>query len=516
MRWPIALLTFAAIAGSQEYDRRLADARRAMVDESTPIGERLDEHYRRLGEVAIAHPDRWEAYFERGENRCKRAFYYRAEIDMFLARERVKGMDDASRRAAQADAAARIEEWRVEAHRDFSLAEAAMKRLGATDRDRLLFANAAMKFAGREYLEARHGARGAIDDFKELVRRGFLPETCADHLALCYLDVGHAHYMEGRYESAQEAWDQGLRWTRQPQLRQLLLTNKAGAYEMDHQYALAETVLKDQIALEPGNPGHHRNLGLVLGYQNRLKEALYHYGSARELCGSINDGRALFNGNAWLRAAVIHGTLLEREGDVRLAWRLFLEYRQLFGDDFNFCLWFGDFAAAHAQHDLAWRYLVHARDLQPRCPPPYQKLVQVAPRTTGTREEIDVRAAAAAQALEDARARYHDSDESPIVLKICGGVADLADLGAGATRAALLDPDPLKGLDGSNPPAWVQSVAGSRDPFVPFEPSNPPAPVPPARGPEPPASWAAVGVAAGAALFAGGAVVFLVFGRRRS
>jgi tetratricopeptide (TPR) repeat protein len=517
MRWRIVFLCLAATAAhAQEYERLLADARRPLADESLTVAERFDAQYEKLGQVALAQPQRWEAYFERGENRCKRAFYYRAEVEMFLARARASGMEDAAFQKAQFDATAQIEAWRLEAHRDFSLAENAMRRRGEVDRDRLLFANAAMKFAGREYLQARHGAPGAIDDFKELVRRNFLPEMCADHLALCYLDVGHGHYMQDQFEAAQDAWDQGLKWTRQPHLRQLLLTNKAGAYEMDHQYPLAEKVLKEQIEADPLNPAHHKNLGLVLGYQNRLKEALYHYGRARELSGGTADVKALFNGNAWLRAAVIHGTLLEREGDVRLAWRLFLEYRQLFGDDYNFSLWFGDFASALGQYDLAWRYLERAREMQPRCQAPYQKLVQIAPRTKGTREEIEVRTKAATQALFDAQARYYVADENPTVLKICGGVADLGDLGVGAQRAGYLDPDPLEGLDPLHPPAWVEEAAQGRDPFVPFEPADAPPPPPPPAAADTESPWPIAGAAAGAVLLVGLAALFLVFGRKKA
>ncbi|MCK6460302.1 MAG: hypothetical protein L6Q95_10470 [Planctomycetes bacterium] len=512
----VLLCLVATAAHAQEYERLLADARRLLADESRPVGERFDAQYERLGQVALAHPDRWEAYFERGENRCKRAFYYRSEVEMYLARARAGGMDDETHRRTQVEATARIEAYRVDAHRDFSLAEAAMVRRGQVDRDRLLFANAAMKFAGREYQKARHGATGAIEDFKELVRRNFLPELCGDHLALCYLDVGHGYYLQDQFEAAHEAWDQGLKWTRQPHLRRMLLTNKAGAYELDHQYPLAEKVLKEQIATDPDDPAHHKNLGLVLGYQNRLKEALYHYGRGRELSGGPAGVKALFNGNAWLRAAVIHGTLLERDGDIRLAWRLFLEYRHLFGDDYNFSLWFGDFASAHGQYDLAWLYLERARALQPRCQPPYQKLVQIAPRTTGTREEIEVRTKAATQALYDAQARYYVADESPTVLKICGGVADLGDLGVGAEPAGFLEPDPLAGLEASRPPAWVEKASESRDPFVPFEPTDAPAPP---RPPEPPRTgspWPLVAAAACAVLFAGGAALFLLFGRRKA
>ena len=49
----------------------------------------------------------------------------------------------------------------------------------------------------------------------------------------------------------------------------------------------------------------------------------------------------------WVTHPTIEGVYVavRHDGDVLLAWRLFLQYRQLFGDDYNFCLWFGDFAA---------------------------------------------------------------------------------------------------------------------------------------------------------------------------
>jgi tetratricopeptide (TPR) repeat protein len=517
MRRGVVLLCLVASAAAEEdYERMLADAKRILSDESLPLGARFDAQYERLAQAALAHPERWEAYFDRGENRCNRAFFYRAEVEMFLARARAGGISDAAFRQAQKDAEDQIERWRVDAHREFSIAEAAMARRRDPQPDRIVFANAAMKLAGREYLKARHGQRGAIDDFKELVRRNFQPERCADHIALCYLDVGHDLYMREEFEEAQGAWDEGLKWARQPRLQQLLWTNKAGAYEMDHEYALAEEVLHRQVEREPQNPTHHKNLGLVLGYQNRLKEALYHYDQARELCRKTPDmGPSLLNGNAWMRAAVIHGTLLEHEGDARLAWRLFLEYRRLFGDDYNFSLWFGDFAAAQGAYDLAWLYLSRARDLQPRCSPAYQKLVQVAPRTEGTREEVEVRTRAATQALFDAQARYFVADESAAVLKICGGVADLGDLGLGIDPPGFLEPDPLAGLDADHPPPWVEEVARSRDPFVPFDPSVAPD-APPEPAPAPPAPWPLVAAGAAAVLAVAGLTFLLLFRRGKA
>lgn len=508
----------ASAAAAQEYERLLAEARRVLADESIPVGARFDAQYEKLAQAALAYPQRWEAFFDRGENRCNRAFLYRAEVEMFLARARAAGMGDAELRRVRQEADEQIERWRIEAHREFSVAELAMARRGEPHPEHLVFANAAMKLAGREYVRARHGQRGAIDDFKELVQRGFQPERCADHIAHCYLDVGHEHYTRQQFEDAQRAWDEGLKWTRQSRLQQTLWTNKAGAYEMDHEYALAEEVLYRQIERDPEDPAHHKNLGLVLGYQNRLKEALRHYDMARELCRKSRDiGPALFNGNAWLRPAVIHGTLLENEGDVRLAWRLFLEYRQLFGDDYNLSLWFGDFASAHGAYDLAWRYLGRARDLQPRCSPAYQKLTQVAPRTKGTREEVEVRSKAAAQALFDAQARYFVADESPAVFKICGGVADLGDLGLGVDRPAFLEPDPLEGFDADHPPPWVEEAARSRDPFVPFDPkAAPEAPPETAPSPRRPAPWPLVAGSALAVILVLGTALFLFFRRGKA
>ena len=100
---------------------------------------------------------------------------------------------------------------------------------------------------------------------------------------------------------------------------------------------------------------------------------------------------AKWHGNAWLRAASIHGKLLTDDGDIALAWRLFAEYRTLHGDDYNFSLAFGDFCAELKQYDLAWKFLQRARFLKPQCPATYLKLEQIAARTSGTREEVRAR-----------------------------------------------------------------------------------------------------------------------------
>ena len=514
----LCLLSSAVAAG--EYEELIDDARRILVapEEALTMEQRLNSQYEKLAEAALRYPNRWEAYWERGLNRCKRAFFAHGEAEQFLARARARGADDAAIARTQRGADEQIGRWIAEAHHNFRSMEAAMRRRGERYPDHILFANAAMKFAGREYEQARQGQSGAIDDFKELVRRGFLPELCADHIALCYLDLGYNAYRGEEYEVAQGHWDEALRWARQSGLRQIILTNKAGGYEMDNEYRPAEEILRRQIREEPHRPAHHKNLGLVLGYQNRLKEALYHYGKARELCQrSGQPAVALLHGNAWIRAAVIHGKLLEHDGDVRLAWRLFYEYRLMFGDDYNFSLWFGDFASTHGEYDLAWRYLTHARDLQPHCTVAYQMLTQIAPRTAGTREEVMARVEDAKKAFLDAQARYVLQDETPAVKRICGGLGDIGDVGSPQPRMSFLDPDPLAGHDLENPPRWVEEAAGMRDPFVPWEP--------PAgeegEGPQGPlvrdtaeASWLLYGAVGAGILLLGGAI--LVLRRRRA
>jgi tetratricopeptide (TPR) repeat protein len=254
----------------------------------------------------------------------------------------------------------------------------------------------------------------------------------------------------------------------------MFFTNKAGAYGMDNEYGLAEDLLREQIREDPHQPAHHKNLGLVLGFQDRLKEALYHYRRARELCARTptRTSLMLLNGNAWMRAAVIHGKLLTDDGDLHLAWRLFLEYRQAFGDDYNFCLWFGDFALNAGEYALAWRYLEVARELQPHCTASYHKLLEIAPRTEGTQAEVKARIEAAKAASEASRARFKGGEESPAVQRVCAGLGDIGDLGAQPSRAPFLDPDPLPGADFAKPPAWLLAAAKERDAFRPWKPSG--------------------------------------------
>jgi len=518
----VLLCLLASPVAAGEYEDMLETARRTLYapEETLTMEQRLNTQYEQLAQAALRFPLRWEAYWERGLNRCKRAFFAHGETEQFIARARARGADDATIARTKRAAKTQIDHWISEAHHNFQSMETVMRRRGERHPNHILFANAAMKFAGREYEEAQHGQPGAIEDFKELIRRGFLTDLCADHIALCYLDLGYNAYQDEEFVIAHQQWDEGLRWARQTALREIILTNKAGAYEMDNEYQQAERILRQQIREEPYRPAHHKNLGLVLGYQNRLKEALYHYAKARDLCrrsGQI--GAALLQGNAWIRAGVIHGKLLEHDGDVRLAWRLFYEYRLMFGDDYNFSLWFGDFASTHGQYDLAWQYLSHARDLQPHCPAAYQMLTQIAPRTQGTREEVMERVETAKNAFLEVQSKFVVADEAPAVKRVCGGLGDLGDVGAPQPRMRLLEPDPLAGFDIEHPPRWVEEAADTRDPFVPWEPPEGEEPEE-ARGPLVRdarfAGWLPYAAAAGVLLLLGGAGLALRRRRRAS
>jgi tetratricopeptide (TPR) repeat protein len=471
----VLLLLTSPVAAEESYESLLLEADRLYraARPGNPIPLRLDDEYAKLAEAAVLAPDRWEAFFHRGLNRCRAVFFMRGIVKNRLARLRAEGAPKNLIAQVQAGHRQFSVERMQEAQHNFGVMERLMREQGVRSRDVILFTNASIKFARREFLEAQGGRTGAVEDFKTLIGRKYLPARCGDHIALCYMDLGAEAYRDGKYERAQQFWSEGLRWTKQPNLRRMIYTNKAGAYGMDNEFGRAEELLRQQIREEPRRPVHRKNLGLVLGFQNRLRESLYHYRRARELCVQSRSGLPLMllNGNAWMRAAVIHGKLLIDDGDLRLAWRLFLEYRAAFGDDYNFCLWFGDFASAVGQYALAWRFLEAARDLQPHCTASYHKLLEIAPRTEGTAEEVKARIQAAKAAAEDARKRHEGSKESPEVQRVCGGLGDIGDLGTQPSRAPLLDPDPLKGTDIANPPAWLLAAAEAREPFEPWVPS---------------------------------------------
>ena len=467
------LLLLAPLGAAEEsYEGLLQEADRIFraAGPGNPIPQRLDGEYAKLAEAALLAPTRWEAFFYRGLNRCRAVFFMRGIAQNRIAHLRAEGKPAGLIAEVEATHRAFIVARMQEAQHNFGVMDRLMRERGESDRDRIVFANASIKFARREFLEAQGGRPGAIEDFKTLVRRNFLKDRCGDHIALSYMDLGAQAYRDGKYAEAQQLWDEGLRWTRQVDLRRMIYTNKAGAYGMANEYGLAEGLLRERIRSEPHQPVHHKNLGLVLGFQNRLGEALHHYRRARELCARTRSSIPLMmlNGNAWMRAAVIHGKLLSDDGDLRLAWRLFLEYRQAFGDDYNFCLWFGDFASSAGQYALAWRYLEAARDLQPHCTSAYHKLLEIAPRLEGSMEEVKARIEAAKASSEAARKRYEKAAESPEVQRVCGGLGDIGDVGTRPTRAALLDPDPLESADVANPPAWLVKAAEARAPFVPW------------------------------------------------
>jgi tetratricopeptide (TPR) repeat protein len=473
----VACALLLAVAHADEvYDRLLAEADRILwgAPADVPLPVRIDRAYLKLAEAAQADSERWEAYFERGLNRCRAALYGHARLLDALNHARVSGSPAREVRTVEQTGARWIEERLGEARRDLQTSLERMRALGQWDPDRVLFANAALKLAARHFLKGRRNEPGAIDDLKELTQRRYRPDACREQLALCYLELGQMAYERTHYEKAREHWDEALRWARRPELRRVLLINKAGAFDMDDQFARAEEVLRQVIEIDPADPGVWKNLGFVVGFQTRLKEAAYCYRRARELCGTPTDPgfQGPRHGNAWLRAAMIHGNLLEEDGELRTAWRLFLEYRAMCGEDYNFSLWFGEFLANHRQYDLAWRYLTRARDLQPRCTLAYQSLVQIAPRRSGTRAQARERITAAETALDQARARFDARAETAAVQRICSGLHDLADGGAPPSYGSRLEPDPLAGLSPEQPPAWLLEAAREREPFQPWEPDR--------------------------------------------
>jgi len=288
------------------------------------------------------------------------------------------------------------------------------------------------------------------------------------------MQLGAQAFNRDDFAGAQEYWDKGLRWAVNPTIRRTLLTNKAGAFEMDNDFGLAEALLREQIEDEPDRPIHWKNLGLFLGYQNHLRSALYCYKQSREACRKLGGQFpvALLHGNSWLKAAMIHGKLLEAEGDLRMAWRLFLQYRLMFGDDYNFCFNFGEFCFQMGQYEQAWTFLTRAAELQPFCPNPYQLLLPVAQRmTSGTPEERKARREKAKADLQRVRERYLSRNESPAVKRMCGGLRDLGDGRLKAQRMPFITPDPLAGETPDNAPLWIVTAADRRDPFVPYDPS---------------------------------------------
>jgi len=459
-------------AGQRLLDEALAIQSRPAPGESEEAA--LDRAFLKMGEALQADPNLSDAYFYRGFNRCLKNGIVRAILGERLNDMRAQGYSAAEQQNTRAHGEQFIKAVLHDAYENFARMALIMKKQGTWDEDVLTFTRGATKFASAEYLRAKGDTPGAIDEFRSLMKRNWNPPLCADLIARSYLQLGAIAFADEDFSGAQEFWDKGLRWAAAPHIRRTLLTNKAGAYEMDNQFGLAEELLRKQIKSEPDRPTHWKNLGLVLGYQSHLRSALYAYGQSRRQCRVLGTRFpvALLHGNSWLKAAMIHGKLLEADGDLRIAWRLFLEYRGMFGDDYNFCINFGEFCHQMGQYELAWTFLVRAREIHPFCPNPYQLLLPVAQRmATGTPEERKARREKAKAELQRIRELFKSRDESQALTRLCGGLRDLGDGRSQAIRAALIQPDPLRGETAGNPPLWIVDAAARREPYVPYEPS---------------------------------------------
>lgn len=446
----------------------------------------VDRAYRKLAEAARLAPERWEAFALRGTNRCTKAMICRRILEERITEMRAQGRTQEYIEAKTRAGLEYIDDVIRAAVHDFAVMERNMRAAGQLDPERVRFALAAVKYARGQYLASPAGEPGAVDEFKDLIRRGWQVRHCSEFLGRCYLRLGFVTHINGDAKGAQAYWDEALRWAQEGATRRTVLSNKAAAFELEADYGATEKILREQVAREPSEPVHWKNLGLVLGYQNRLREALYAYSRARRACRETAAPFFLgpLHGNAWLKAAVIHGKLLEEDGDVRIAWRLFMEYRAMLGDDYAFCLNFGDFLAQHGRYELAWIYLSRARDLQPACPNAYQLLLQIAPRLPGEVAEVRARVVKAKDDLERARENYEAGGAAWRLGRLCAGLRDGADSGGRLQARELLDPDPLAGFGIERLPDWIGDAAAARRPFQPFDPA---AAEPPAGRTEPPA-----------------------------
>jgi len=474
---PLLVLLLAAPAAAEDACARLPGEIRAELSRVVPgetFGARIDRAMARAADALRADPSCADAYFWMAVLRLEYALRVPELAAETSNRLRAVGAPESQLAEIRETAALRVERDRELAAADFARMEQLLRQQGRHDPNLIQFANAILKMIGGELRTAARGERGAIGDLEDLVRRGYRAAECAEYLGKCYFTLATQAYAREEFTEAQKLWEEAYRWTRDPYMRRLIRVNQAGALQADNAFESAEKLLRQQIAEEPNVPDHWKNLGLVLGFQGRLAEALHAYARARELCGQIRSSFfvGLLHGNAWLRAATIHGTLLADDGDLREAWRLFLEYRAMFGDDYNFSLAFAEFCFHHGRFELAQRFYEHARDLQPRCKQAYQRLVELATKMPGTREAREQRLREARAAYEAIKARYDDREEDPNVLRMCAGTRDLIDGGHFEGVAPLLDPDPLAGLSAENPPAWLLEAAATRRPFRPFVPGE--------------------------------------------
>lgn len=461
---------------------------------------RFGRAYDHLAKAAQRRPERWEAFFYRGLNRCEMAVVTHGVVQETLTKAHAAGASPEKLKEIEGHGRDFLEMIRQEARQNFEVMVRRMQESREYDKRNVDLAKAALRYANRQYLDDGK-TKGSISLFRSLAERRVLPATSWEYVARSYNELGVQEYTGENFPEAQDYWDKALRAAERAEkeframgrpgasvMREVIMTNKAGAYEMDQEFGRAETILRRQVEVESFNAAHCKNLGLVLGFQNKLDEALYYYERARRICRSAGDGVELsrWHGNAWLRAASIHGVLLERNGDVELAWRLFLEYRALFGDDYNFSFWFGSFAAALGNYELAWTYLQRASELQPHCPAPFQKLLEIAPRTAGSTDEVRERIAKAKEAFAEVRRNYRVRGGSPTLKRICGGLQDLGDAAGAPPDFSLLEPDPLAGLGPAAPPDWVRKEKERREPYEPWEPKPDEAP-PPVAVPDGPA-----------------------------
>ncbi len=512
--------------GSEQVDEILQDVERILREESgtESIGQRYDRAIKRAYDAATLDPNCADAFFKAAVIRIQYVIEAPEQAQEVLGRLRAQGVPLEEIERMRAEGAAHLQELLEFAYRDFALMEQALLRQGRKEPDLLLLASALMKFAGREFEKTKHGHPGAIADLKALIQRQYRVEMCAFFLTRSYLQLGSDQYAAEEYDKAQEYWKEALRWAPTPALRRLIRNNQAGAFQADNAFESAEAVLRQLVKDEPDLPEHWKNMGLLLGFQARLKEALYAYGRAREACAQRagSEFLAVLHGNAWLRAALIHANLLPEDGDLLAAWKLLLEYRAIFGYDYAFSLAFAEVAFEHGEYAWAARFYEHARSLLPHCPQAYQRLVELAPRLPGTSEERKARIEKAREEYESNKARFSAREEDVNLVRLCSGTRDIADgrLYQGLTPPP--DPDPLAGLGPDKPPDWLVAAASKRKPFVPVtglssEPGGPGSPAPrkgEGAGGRDAFPWLAVGGGAGALALA--AVAGWLARRRRA
>ncbi|MGQ0613404.1 MAG: hypothetical protein ACT4PV_06685 [Planctomycetaceae bacterium] len=455
----------------EQVEEILLDVERILRDDSgtESVGQRYDRAIERAYDAARLDPNCADAFFKAAVIRIQYVIEAPEQTQEVLGRLRAQGAPVEEIERIRAEAAGHLQELLEFAYRDFSLMEQALARKGRSEPDLILLASALIKFAGREFEKTKHGDPGAIADLKALVQRKYRVEMCAEFLARSYLQLGSDQYVAEEYDKAQELWKEALRWAPTPALRRLIRNNQAGAFQADNAFDNAEAVLRQLVKDEPDRPEHWKNMGLLLGFRARLKEALFAYGKAREACArrAGSEFLAVLHGNAWLRAALIHANLLPEEGDMLEAWRLLLEYRAIFGDDYAFSLAFAEVAFEHGEYAWAARYYEHARSLLPHCPQAYQRLVELAPRLPGTSEERQARIERARAEYESNKARFSAREEEVNLVRLCSGTRDIGDGRLYQGRLPPADPDLLAGLGPDKPPDWLVAAASTRKAFVP-------------------------------------------------